>query len=387
MTKIIDIGEESDVEVRVPYQQYVAWCNLHLARYLRAADKPWGTSGFKHERGFTNGSIALRVQTTLSAPVASSTIQVLVFVRGAENLDFSSPTSVGLETLTAAEIQGGDDVEIQAGEDENKGETGTMVVASGAISRPIDHLYLTYMGERVGSLRVLLRRYCKIMTFAPQPPAYNDYIIQTLTLGRLPPPPGWDTNALSDAKGIIDTGTTRKFNFSHGNFLNYITPAYVGNRGSVNWSANIDIGSTAPQKHFTVIRDKAISAVTSTQATWSMTSTAYNTRKFLYFSRTSGAGALVVNSLVSGAANWQMPYYSSLKFSPTDNAQQNSNVNRNLTTPGDMWTAEWTESGSYGATPNAAKLHLYAGAGTDFDLLYFHHVPTYGVMTGIPDAA
>jgi hypothetical protein len=387
MTKVIDIGEQPDVEIRIPYQQYLSWCTNNRATLLTSAARMWGSSYFAHSRGFTNGSFTLRVQTQLSAPVASSTIQVLVFARGAENLDFASPTSVGIENLTSAEIQGGDDVELQAGEDENKGESGTTMVASGKISQPIDHLYLTYMGERIGSLRVLLRRNCKIMTFAPSysATAYN-YVIQSLTLGRIPPPIGWDTSALSTAKGIIDTSTTRKFNFTNGNFLNYVCPAFVGNRGSVNWTANPDAGSAAGIRHFTVVRDKGAIAYATAQPSWDSTTSASNTRNWFVNSRTSGAGCLVADTTVSGTANWQMPFYSGLKFTPTDNHYVNSNSGRSPSNTLDMWSAEWSLSTEYGTPPKASRTHFYAGAGTDFDLLYFRHVPTYGVMNSFPAA-
>lgn len=378
MTKIIDIAEETDVEFRIPYQQFSAWLTCKSVSTFNQTNAPVGNT-FKHERSYTNGCFTIRVHNVLTAPVATSTVSVLLFVRGAENLDFSSPTSVGIERLTTAFIQDGDV--------ENKGESGTLATIAGIPSRPIDHLYLTYMGERVGSLRVLLRRMCRIMTHVPAAETIQDLVIKSLTLGRIPPYLGWHDDALNTAKGIIDTTTTYKFNWTSGNFLTYITPAFVGNRGSVNWSANLDMGYVGNLlKHFTVVRDKSSQKIKQSAIGANLGSTSANTKFMFEQFYTTGSGGLVVNQTAS-SAHWAVPWLSPAKFAPTDLAWQNYNDGTRLPiSTNDMWSAQWSLSGSYGAQPTGAKLHLYAGAGTDFDLLYFLHVPVYGVLSSYPTA-
>lgn len=379
MTKIIDIGETTDIEIRIPYQQFRAWCTTTSVADMTKTGQLFGASGFKHTRGVTNGMFTMRVHNVLTAPVATSTVNVLVFVRGAENLDFASPSTAYLDKLTAATMQAGDLV--------NYGESGTTAIVPGKIGRPIDHLYLTYMGERIGSLRVLLRRMCRITTYAPADENLTDYVYKRLTFGRLPPPLGYDSSALDTVHGVINPIPVFGWNWTTGNFLNYITPAFIGNRGSVNWSANSDMGGeSGPCKHFTVVRDKTNLAIGKASTGAAVGTQSENHRFWFNATYSTGAGGLVSNA-TAGSAHWQMPFYQPLKFLPCDNNFQNTNtVVRRPGTTGDMWTAQWSQSSTQGVSPHAAKLHLYAGAGTDFDLLYFLHVPTYGVLSSYPIA-
>jgi len=381
MTKIIDISEETNVELRIPYQQYKAWLSTQKANTMTSSNKNWGTNAFYHTRGVDNGNIVVTVQTLLTAPVDPSTVNVQVYVRGAENMDFASPTTVGLDRLTSATIQ--EDVEEVPQDHLNQGNTSIVSVSSGAISRPIDHLYLTYMGERIASLRVLLRRQCKVFTHAPAASS-GEYIVRTLTLPRLQPMLGYDGSALDSVKGVINTGNNYLFNWTLPNFLSYVAPAFRGSRGSVNWTAVFDMGYNGTNlKYFTVVRNKYTSTNSTAVTTASVGSISTNNKFWYENSRTSGPGALVATGPTSNAANWQMPFYATTKFTFTDAANLNNNALTEFTA-NDMWTAEYSQSASYGTSTNSAKLHLYAGAGTDFDLLYFLHVPTYGVLSALP---
>jgi hypothetical protein len=383
MTKIVDINEDTNVEFRVPYQQYVAWCSTSAGNTMTPATRRWGSSGFKHVRGETNGSLAITIQTMLTAPVDISVVHVQVYVRGAENMDFASPSTVTFGGLTPAEIQDG---EIPVSDEiKNLSSTDIISVSSGKISSPVDHLYLTYMGERIASLRVLLRRQCKIYTHATASDSIQDYVIRSLTLGRIPASVGYTTWGLNAAKGLIVPANTFGFNWNRPNYLSYIAPAFRCNRGSVNWTSNFDMGSEMPVQHFTVIRDKVATNIGSAYSQANIGNFSANNAFWFANSRSTGSGALVANGATSNAANWQMPFYSSRKFAFND-------LNSLCITSGefstvDYWTAEWSTSGTHGTDPVGAKLHLYAGAGTDFDLMYFLHVPTYGVLSGNPTPA
>lgn len=376
MTKIVDISEETDVEFRVPYQQFCAWLRLNTANTFTHATEFHGTSGFKHIRHSTNGSVTVRVHNILTAPVDTSTVTIQMFVRAAENLEFGSPTTAGIENLTPSEIQDGDI---------NEHPDNSTQLVSRAVA-PVDHLYLTYMGERVASLRVLLRRMCRIMTVAPNASSTSDYIYRSLTINRQPMIYAYDTDALNTAKGIIDTATTYNINWIQGNYLSYVAPAFIGNRGSVNWSVVVDAGysGTRPE-HTVLLRDLSVSYANYSQTSATMGTDSANARFWRTNQRSTGAGAAIVNTRVSGAVNAQIPFYSHLKFTSTDKAVLNRSTTRSYVY-GDFFTMEFGHSGSYGTSTNSAKYFLYAGAGTDYDLLYFLHVPTYGVMNTTPTA-
>lgn len=382
MTKMIDITEDTNVELRIPYQQYVAWCQCSYANTYTQATRRWGSSGFKHVRAQTNGSLAITVQTILTAPIASSEVSVQVYVRGAENMDFASPTTLGIFNLSPAIIQDGligsvdEDVK-------NQSSTEIVTISSGDISSPVDHLYLTYMGERIASLRVLLRRQTLIYTHAPLVASTADFVWKSLTLSRVPVPVGYDTNALDTAYGVISPASPLRFNWTQGNFLSYVMPAFRANRGSVNWSAVFDCGnSSGPMKCFSVIRDKGTYTIGTAAYNQTNGAQSANAKFFWSIERSQGAGACVATGQTSNAANWQMPFYTPNKFAFNDMANICSSSTEFQTS--DCWTSEMNFSGSYGCTPQSAKIRYYAGAGTDFDLLYFLHVPTYGVINVSP---
>lgn len=378
MTHIIDINEETNFEIRIPYQQYLAWCTLNYQNSLNSSNKYWGTSGFKHVRGYTNGSLALTIQNILSAPTDTSTVSVQVFVRGAENLDFAAPNLQGVAGVTSSVIQDGFvDENVK-----NQGAKQIVSVSSGKISSPIDHLYLTYMGERIASLRVLMRRQCRVFTSMPAINA-TENIVRKISLPRLPLGPGYDTYGLDTVKGLVTTGSDFPFNFFQQSFIGYIAPAFLGNRGSVNWSAVFDGGNYTPPKHFLVARDPSVSHPTrSDQNTASGTATA-NDRHFYVNATGTGTGAAIGTGATSNALNWQMPFYSPYKFAPNDYTHIADETVSEFATS-DHWTLETSLGTSYTASSNCQKTHLFAGAGTDFDLLYFIHVPTYGVLSATP---
>lgn len=375
MTQVVDISEETDVEMRIPYQQYVAWCSTRTAHELTYGTRPYGPSGWFHTPSKTNGMIAARIFNSLTAPVASSNVTVLVFVRAAEDFDLAGPTSAGFERLTPTIIQDGE-----------LSDDSTQVaqkVHIGQVSGPIDHLYLTYMGEQVVSLRVLMRRMCHIWTITPD--TEITYLMRTLTMNRLPPNCGYQTTAISVAKGLITTATSYPFNWTSGNFINYISNAFVGNRGSVNWAANIDIGAASNTKDVRVTRAPlaatqglSISGMPQNNLTFSQSSR-FSMANF----STTGVGASISNPLTSGGLTWQVPMYSQVKFLSNKARSENDIAIDGFYS---NWQMQWLTDGTEGKTVYHERVALHAGAGTDYDCLYFLHVPTYGNMSTYPAA-
>jgi len=146
-TQIIDIGKDSDVEVRIPYQQATAF--QQIPSDTDSAHIRWSTSAsptFQYNNAFDNGSIVLRVQTALTAPVATSTVPILIFVRGADNLEFANPRQPKQQVST-----------FQVQSDEIVGDPQP-IVAGTSVSTPHDERYLINFGESIKSLRQIMRR-------------------------------------------------------------------------------------------------------------------------------------------------------------------------------------------------------------------------------------
>jgi hypothetical protein len=93
-TQIIDLSDQSEFEVTVPYHQALPFLKVGVID----SSGDWGfrsTPSYDTNVGiYHNGYITLRVLTALTAPVDTADVSFLVFVRGAENLEFAYPMSV-----------------------------------------------------------------------------------------------------------------------------------------------------------------------------------------------------------------------------------------------------------------------------------------------------
>lgn len=377
MTEIVDICKDTDVEMRIPYQQFCAWCKTRAASSNTFAAKMHGTSAlFAHTRGSTNGTVTVRIMNQLSAPVASSTIQVLVFVRGAENLEYAAPSLDGADRMTSLTLQ---DAETPV----NKGEPSQEIVVSGKILTPVDHLYLTYMGEQIRSLRSVLRRKTLALSAVPAQAGTEALAYTIQSLYRLPPTFGYDTNGLDTAKGVVTTGTTYNFNWAQNTFIQYVSQAFLGYRGAVNW--NILAAGTRALPSVRSYRDPlrtTIQRVTGNQAF----GTAGANNKWMWEKRKNGTqGQALACQLTNAGLNISVPFYSYFKFATTDVSQQCAPPS----TWGEqaaLWTTEVVCDNSSPYPLGHLFLDYYVSAGTDFDVIMFLNVPTFTYMADTPVA-
>ena len=218
-TKIVDIGTETEATVRIPYMQ----AKKYLSTYRASAGgvNLWQTSGFSDFTSATvatryNGQITARVLNTLSAPIDTSSVTVLVFVRGCENLEFANPVSLS-DNYTYFPVQSGDELVPTKTDDEK--------------------VNLICYGETVTSLRTVLRRHTLLDSF----PLMNGDSTKRLGyinffMKKFPYSPGFNNDSrpyTTQAKGIITTGTNYYYTFCHMTPLVWAAGAYLGRRGAV----------------------------------------------------------------------------------------------------------------------------------------------------------
>jgi hypothetical protein len=229
-TKIVDIGEETDVVVRVPYMQ----AKKYLETYP-ASDGGYNlfqTSSFSN---FTtanstptryNGQLTVRVLNTLSAPIDTSSVVVLVFVRGCENLEFANPRGVS-DAYSYFAIQSKDEIAPTTIKD--------------------DDVNLICYGESVNSLRSLLRRYTLYESYPlNQTDTTSVQSIQRTRFKKFPYSPGYNQTTApyaTQAKGIVAGGSNFYYTFCHMTPLAWFSGAYLGRRGSIRYAFNASGGS------------------------------------------------------------------------------------------------------------------------------------------------
>lgn len=141
LNRVIDINNENDVEIRIPFNQARHWLEVPevlLTRYLGTAGSIIGNF---YDPKYFNGNLHGYVINNLSAPEPTANIFVGIFVRMAPNFELCVPTH-GMDATWSY-------FPPQAGE----------ISISGSSKDDTDqHEYDVYMGDPVRSLRTILRR-------------------------------------------------------------------------------------------------------------------------------------------------------------------------------------------------------------------------------------
>jgi hypothetical protein len=364
-TQILDLGGEDDVEIRLPYQQATAWLQTRLS--LQNGAVGWSTSltpGFPYSAVNDNGTITMRVQTILTAPVATSSVTIMVFVRGAENLEFANPINLSSRYSTFA-AQGaevyGDPFEITAGK---KSE-----------AHPMRHV--VNFGEDIKSLRTLLRRSTLCYDIRPTLFGSNKVGYWRMRFSKYPPMPGYDNQSPFTATGIVNTGATFPYNWNFMSPYNWVAPAFAAQRGSMIWTFAIEAnGSSGMLDLFRVYRDTSNSGVASIQTQQNSvvsTQNQYAGWAVTYLQGGSAGQALAVARTNAGL-QVSLPNYTRFRYMstiPTYSTGLTSVDDQDV----DAYAFEFYSSAAQ--LFNGTHVQAYQGIGTDFGLYFFLNVPTF----------
>jgi hypothetical protein len=373
-TRIVDITQEQDVEIRVPYAQAYPWLKTKAAGNYRGS--------YIRDATTDNGNLSVWVLTKQTSPVASADIQVLTFVKGAENLEFAAPLTVPQSyTFFIAQPEELllDSIEEEKSEEPLQSETvlehddeEAIADTSGIMSAR----YLVNHGEKISSLRQLLRRIC----FHRSETAGNvttRYAFYNSNFARKPIFFGPDPN------GIGTTAALSTFNYTATTYYNYLAPMFVGQRGAHEWFIHTHSGAT--QTHYQALDRLPTTNIATNYRVISGVATGLslnvmrnelrnNTAKL------SSGGALLDNQIQSGmtisAPNYSFARMQNTapKYAVLGLAEDGSNID-NL-----FHQLEYGNLGYSGDSGNAIDFKYYHRIGTDFSLLFFLNVPTKQII-------
>lgn len=225
MNKIIDLGAETDVEFRIPYQQALPWCYTNAGPVALFTTSPAPT--LTATETFHNGFLSLKVLTALTGPTTTASVGVQVFVRGAENLEFANPVSSSLDYSPFA---------VQSEEYYDSGTAHSEPM--GVSTESATHRALVNFGESVHSLRTLMRRHNLVDTVVVPAPTANTVGVFRITQTRFPNHYGFDPNGWNVAKGVIVPASNFNFNFVNVLPWHLISQCFLVQRGSTNWVFN-----------------------------------------------------------------------------------------------------------------------------------------------------
>lgn len=373
-TAIVDIGQSDQIEFRVPYQQALHFLNVRTA--ITASAKGWATrtavpGTYPYDRLYDNGFIMVRVMNALTAPVASSSVDIQVYVRAAENIEFANPCVVDPTNLMSLYAPQSEEMKFD-------GEVDHTVL--GTAKSASDKQYLVHYGENIRSLRQLLRRYefvCR--TFHT---GSTGSIVNYVDLHKMPPTPGYLSVAPWVATSILG-GANANFNFTKMTMLSFISPAFLAYRGSTNWSINA-MGNNLSYavKSVRVIKDNVSDHDFGFRQVTAVTATVSKIAAFAAQNIHPGTcGSALTNQFTNSGLNVQCPNMSPYKFQTT--RPRNANVAQFY--DGSLQDAFSIEVAlPQGMTSVNTEMDLYCAAGTDFGLYFFLNVPTFYIYSTFP---
>lgn len=370
--EVVDLTKDTNVEIRVPYRQYLAW--LRPPPIGTQSSIWWSigtTPSFNHVLGQTNGTIVMRVVTGLTGPTSSASIPIMVSVRAAENFELAMPT----------DPQQNFSVFVSQSLTEYDASPSVEVIAGNAPSTSAPSRFLVNFGENVVTLRQLLRRYSLTACHVNNVSVTNsNFMTVWINFSPMPPFPGFDPGGLGDAKGLTATTTTFPYNWTINTPLLWLASAFIGRRGSLNHTFNVDKYSIP--RNITVNRvsggvNPAAINFDNNGTTYVGPSTSADNILFAGSNpaRSTAAGASVTNGTTQAGLNVQLPMYSAYKFITTDplnstvyNGQDDSQYNSYVLTV-DMSQID-------AASTAVIKIFQHVAIGTDFSLHFFLNVPT-----------
>nr|URG15006.1 MAG: capsid protein [Picornaviridae sp.] len=387
-TQIIDIGEDKDVELRVPYVQALPFLRTAVTtaatppQPFNTAYVPYKTNTFSYNvvKGLDNGCITMRVLTNLTAPVASAPVRVLVSVRGADNLQFANPKPLPQFAVSNFQIQSQPVMCLQSEATAEEGQKRLTFGKEGALALP--NQFRVNFGEIVSSVRVLLHRanyiYSQGDPTATPTAGVNYYSV----FGKLPPVAGYDLNGIQLAVSTVSVGN-KPYNWVQTTPVQWVLPCFVGYRGSGVWTLNANCNTSSTEVSIT--RDP------SQGMQWSdyiggTTATSKSYVAYIGATRTPSAGGTALTQQITQAGlSVLCPNYNNYKF--------NSTAPANMTKPPSLSTPR-TYDGAINDTfqmrvsnlsgAQLTRIDKYWHAGPDFQPIFFLNVPSMYLQNSIP---
>nr|ULG00034.1 MAG: hypothetical protein [Marnaviridae sp.] len=366
---VIDLDESDTFEVRVPWMRPELF--LTLADNGAVPGGPFWSNG--PTPNFTtncNGMLQLRVVNRLTAPEASSDVDVLVFVRAADNLEFAGPTDLP-QTFTMATLQ-------------SKKEYTQLAMDTPSASDP--RTYLEAFGERIVSFRELLHRQSRAVTqIAPKEGNWGGkHLIVNFPLTRLPRKYGYYSDGWDVALNTAQTPAPTGFNYVLNHPLNWIAYCFIGMSGSTNITANAvwyDGKASRAISSITISRQgdstepNMVPWVKPIPVTGSTSSVAREFNSGL-IENPGAAGMALTNQFSQAALSANLPYYVPLKFIPLNVDYSPGVVTTQNGNYYDLWDLTLKRGvGTAGTSDLDIYIDLFYGSGPDFNLTFFINVP------------
>lgn len=355
---IQDISQSTTVSLRVPYIQRTSYLKVPedvTATYYSTLALPPDSSDT------VNGILTVRVLNEQTSPVSSADIDIMVFVRAAENIEFAAPKQLD-SNLNFYTVQG----------DFDKVEE----VVMGAPSNVDPNVNLVYMGESIVSFRELMQRANHHVTWRNSI-FHNASLADVMYINRRPIYRGFDPNGVHSATGPIST-VSEPFNFVTNTPYHLLTSCFLGERGSITWKINSD---THQYQTIKVGRSRHLLTANDYNPNtngYSISGTSTDELASLASSfDTSNAGINMTNQKTNAGCSVNIPMYSIYTMLDTNPGDRTLGLT-NVATTTDSVQVSWVvfEDRPSGTEQTQFPVELMFQVGPDHSLVFFLNVPT-----------
>lgn len=381
---IMDLDETDEVTIVVPYVQNRQFLSTSVISHSNAV--LWSTSSTPPNQGlsnFVNGVINVRVLNRLTAPEASSDVELLVFVSAGDDIEFAAPRNLPgvfstiqmrtMSNLVAATAQSA----VVYEEEEN-------VAAHQNVENP--KVYMEVFGEKVTSLRQYLHRssMAKSYIFGS---ATDGTLRATIGLKHMPPSPGIWFNGV-DAPLIA--GVAQSGNICPQHPIPLIANCFIGMKGSVNVTANVKQGGGALLAGYVdvlsidrVADGESLSAQQRRlNETTTVTTDPRTTSVYFHNTIPSGVtGKALSNTRTNASITANLPYYNNAGFFVSDLYKTYNNTDSFSGANADWYYLTVQVPTDTSAKTNQSTVDVYYGTGPDFDLVFFINTPVIFTRT------
>jgi hypothetical protein len=240
---------------------------------------------------------------------------------------------------------------------------------------PTDDSLMVYMGEKVSSLRQLMKRYNFHDNLALQG-AGGAYVAHKWRILNFP-----------ELRGAVLAGKTTdvdgfKFNYTHMTWMNYVSPCYAGWRGGIRrkyefWGIDNRAGMDIARESRSISADDQ----TYENAEWSQLNNSQMAFQQKAIQNAGRGGAYQTACATNGIAEVELPFYSEYRFGHTHKTGAANTLTRK---PDGLCHTVFVHAQGLSGNESIGNVRTSVAAGEDFSLFWFTNVPYVYNYTDVP---
>lgn len=374
LSRVVDIENETEVEMVIPYKASLPYLNCRLDQEVSASVTP----SIVMDRTFHNGTLTMRIQNALTGPAASPQITVLMFVSACDDFEFQVPNELN-DAFTIWPLEQSQPVLENEMPQAEKGQVT--------------------LGEKIASIRSVLHRSSLWSTqvlgamYDESNALYNAGWRRTHNLIKRVPI-GYGYNL--DGANWTSTPANQPFSYNKNHPIDWVLNVFAAYKGSTNITLNVSRGNTvsgnateisefAASRYFTdiVIRPTKQNRTGSTDFNGTASSSSISRSVTINAAGAPNAavvsgrtGVSLTNTATQAALQVHVPQYVNRRLL----VAWGRNRNADFTQGGEVYenvdiSATWFQQVTPSSTQPWPLVDIYYSAGTDFNPFFFVCTP------------